>query len=167
MPTKHLSDAALIELFHEGVSDKDIAAEFGITVQAVSKRRLQLHLPRKSTAQKVAASLRVRWKLRNTQDADSHSRKYANMRLREWLRYRYGDKDLSEDQIRLAKGWVRERMEQQDVLCYNPDLEEPFYYRARRPEDGRLLIDWPADLPFPSTRFKQALQIPLEPPSQD
>jgi hypothetical protein len=158
-----LTDQLLVKHFHLGWSDKRIAGEYGITVQAVSKRRTKLNLIRKPVARQVSEGLASRWTVYTTMGSDSHHNAYSMKRLREWLRWRLGDDKLSQDQIRRAKTW-EERLRREDVvLGYDPDTPDGWFYRPRKPSDGRLVIDWPEDLPFPDERFRRALELPPGP----
>lgn len=161
-----LTDPLLVKLFHRGDSDKAIAAEFGISPQAVAKRRMKLNLVRKPVSRQVSEYLAHRWTIYTKQYEHSHHNAYSAKRLREWLRWRLGDDKLSKDQLHRAKVW-EERMRRENlVLCYNPETVEGWYYRDRRPEDGRLVIDWPKGLPFPDQKFKRALELPSRRPKE-
>lgn len=155
-----LTDEDLIEQYHAGLNDREIGDLFGVTRQAVQLRRKKLRLERNPVWRKVNELVKYRWDIYITPDKDSHNRQWPIMRLREWLRYRYGDGSLSPQQLHLSRSWVIERIERDEVLCYDMHKTQPWYYRPRRPEDGRLLIDWPADLPFPNRRARQALEVP-------
>ncbi|MFD5308301.1 hypothetical protein [Streptomyces ardesiacus] len=155
-----LTDAELISRFHAGEKDREIAEDYGITPQAVEKRRRKLGLKRNRVYDTVNEGLRTRWDIKSATNSGGHMRKYAIATLKEWMRLRMGDKELSAESIHRAKAWAKERSIKEDVLYYDPDAPEPWLYRDRRPEDGRLAIDWPADLKFPSTKFRQSLEIP-------
>lgn len=155
-----LTDPILVKLFHMGQTDKQIAETYGISVQAVSARRTRLGLVRKRFSRQVNEGLATRWTIHTTQGRGSHHNHHAIKCLRVWLRFRLGDQDLSEVQIQQAEGWVAELWQQNKVLCYDP--EQGWYYRPRKPRDGRLLVDWPKSIPFPDERFKRALELPSE-----
>ncbi|GAA0671451.1 hypothetical protein GCM10009535_58970 [Streptomyces thermocarboxydovorans] len=161
-----LTDAILIKLFHMGLSDKEMAEQYGISVQAVSKRRVLLGLRRKPVVREVNAYLAHRWKIKNTQGPNSHHKKHSAKALRVWLRRQLGDKTLKPDQLKMAEQWERGLRHRNVVLCYDPDTEAGWYYRPRTKEDGRLVIDWPQDLEFPDERFRKALELPDEPTNE-
>ena len=155
-----LTDAELVKLFHTGHSDVAIAKQFGITKQAVSKRRVKLGLIRKRVAKEVSEGLATRWEILTPAKGATHYKEHHARALRIWLRMQLGDQELSEGQQKLARDWVRELGARGEVLCYDPQLQNGWYYRTRTPEDERRVIDWPADLPYPSERFKRALDLP-------
>ena len=157
-----LTDDDLIEHFRAGLNDREIGDLFGVTRQAVQSRRKKLGLERNPVWRKVNELVKYRWEIYLTPDKDSHNRQWPIMRLREWLRYRYGDNSLSPQQLHLSRSWVIERIDRDEVLCYDKDGPQPWYYRPRRPEDGRLLIDWPTDLAFPTRRARLALEVPKD-----
>lgn len=158
-----LTDATLVKLFHLGYEDKQIAKQYGITVQAVSKRRVRLGLIRKPVSRQVNEALRERWKIFTTQDAESHHMRYSAKALKVWLRRQLGDDKLSPAQLRMADQWERRLRETNEVLCYDPDTPEGWYYRPRKKSDGRLVVDWPRSIPFPDEKFRRALELPPEP----
>ncbi|MEU0912148.1 hypothetical protein [Streptomyces althioticus] len=158
-----LTDALLIKYFHLGMSDQEIAEKHGITVQAVSKRRVPLGLFRKPVSRQVNDWLSERMEVKTSQWGPSHHKKYSSKRLREWLRLRLGDDLLKPDQISRARAWERRLRRENVVLGYDPETEDGWYYRPRQPSDGRLVLDWPEDLPFPDERFRRALELPPDP----
>lgn len=163
MPVNILpTDAVLVKLFHLGVPDKKIADDYGVTVQAVNKRMVKLGLHRKPVSRQVNEYLAHRWKVRTTTDRDSHHMRYSAKMLRVWLRRQLGDQTLSVNQLKKADEWERRLRRDGVVLCYDPDTVDGWYYRHRHKKDGRLVIDWPEDLPFPDERFRKALELPQE-----
>jgi hypothetical protein len=163
MPVSKLpSDYELLKMRHRGLNDEQIAAQFGATKQAVNKRLVK-HERVRPVSTRVNEFLRYRWEIFQTQGTDSHHNRYSAKRLKEWLRWRLGDQTLSEDQLRRARVW-EERLRREDiVLCYDRDQPEPWYYRAREKRDGRLVIDWPEELPFPDDKLRTALELPPAP----
>ena len=158
-----LTDATLIKLVHLGWTDKQIAEKYGITPQAVNKRLHRLGLKRRSTPlNQMHEILGYRWKIKTTPYRGTHHSRYSAKRLKLWLRCRLGDDSLSEHQIKEAKQWERRIRNNNEVLCYDPESEDGWYYRPRTEEDGRLVIDWPKDLPFPDDRSRKALELPDE-----
>ncbi|KQX43529.1 hypothetical protein ASD97_26000 [Streptomyces sp. Root63] len=155
-----LTDALLVKSFHRGLTDKAIAEEFGISVQAVSKRRMKLGLVRKPISRKVNEGLAARWSIWAPKEGTGHHNAYSAKALKVWLRMRLGDATLSAEQKNLALQWEGRLRDRETVLCYDPNRSEGWYYRPRTERDGRLVIDWPGDLPFPSEEFKRALELP-------
>jgi hypothetical protein len=162
-----LTDAILVKLFHLGKTDREIADQYGVTVQAVSKRRVKLDLIRKPVSRQVNEWLATRWQVFSPQEGTGHHNRYSAKALRVWLRRRLGDDTLSAKQIDMADRWERRLRREGTVLCYDPTTEEGWYYRFRTKADNRLVIDWPRDLPFPDERFRRALELPLEGAAND
>ncbi|MEU5166808.1 hypothetical protein [Streptomyces mutomycini] len=158
-----LTDPLLVKLFHTGSSDKEIAERYGISVQAVSKRRMKLGLIRKPVSRQVNEALAERWKIWSPKEGTGHHNAYSAKALKVWLRMRLGDDSLSEKQLDLAEQWERRLRERDEVLCYDPDAPEGWLYRPRKPRDGCRVIDWPSGLPYPSEEFKRALDLPPQP----
>lgn len=161
-----LTDAILVKAYHLGRSDKEIAKEYGITVQAVNKRLRKLGLARWTRpTHEVKEWLAYRWDVKASASGglESHHQRYSAKRLKVWLRRQLGDDTLSAQQLVQADQWERRIRARNEVLCYDPNRAEGWYYRPRRPSDGNLVIDWPRDLPFPDDRFKKALELPPEP----
>ncbi|MEU9258990.1 hypothetical protein AB0D68_10950 [Streptomyces sp. NPDC048212] len=158
-----LTDPLLVKLFHTGSTDKEIAEEYGISVQAVSKRRMKLGLIRKPVSRQVNDGLSWRWeRIWSPKEGTGHHNAYSAKALKVWLRMRLGDTSLSAKQQELARQWENKIRASNQVLCYDPDTPEGWFYRPRKPEDGRRVIDWPKHLPYPSEGFKKALDLPPE-----
>ncbi|BET51783.1 hypothetical protein RGQ21_67650 [Kitasatospora aureofaciens] len=166
MPDSGLTDATLVKLFHLGQTDNEIAGTYSITKQAVSKRRLKLGLERKPVSQRVNGYLAHRWAIWAPQEGTGHHNRHSAKALKIWLRLQLGDSTLSQKQIHLAEMWVRGLMERNEVLCYDPDTEDGWYYRSRTWRDRRLIIDWPEEIPFPDEDFEEALKLPSRPPGE-
>lgn len=154
-----LTDPILIKLFREGKGDEEIAQMYGITKQAVSNRRTRLGLRRDRIARQVSEYLACRWSIKTTMGPDSHHNQWPIMRLREWARVGLGDKSLSSKQYESAVKWMEQRRDRGEVLYYDPESVKGWFYRPRTEKDERLLVDWPEDLPFPSEKFRQALEF--------
>lgn len=162
MPKEYLSDQVLIQLAEQEWSDQRIADQYGVTRQAVQRRRVKLLGKKQTIAAQVNELLRVVWPAHNPTDERGHNRYYPIRMLRVWLRLQYGDK-VPKKEERDAKAWVAKMSMQDTVLRYDPSKEQVWYVRDRRPSDGRLLIDWPEGKPFPTRKFKKALEIPEGP----
>jgi len=158
-----LTDALLEKYFHLGWSNRRIAEEYGISVQAVSKRLTGMGLYRKPISRQVNEWLAIRWDIRAPKEGYGHHNSHAAQSLRYWLCMRLGDNDLSERQKRKAHKWVLGLQERNEVLCYDPDTPKGWYYRPRTAQDGQRVIDWPPGMPYPSEKFKRALDLPAQP----
>ncbi|MEU0952808.1 hypothetical protein ABZ353_10765 [Streptomyces niveus] len=155
-----LTDALLVKKFHLGQSDREIAEEFGITVQAVSARRMRLGLDRRPIVKRVNTNLAARWQIKATQGANSHHNSHPIKMLKIYLRDRLGDDDVHQVQRDEVALWIAGLQERDEVLCYDPESKSGWFYRPRTPQDGQRIIDWPADLPFEDQGFKRALDLP-------
>ncbi|MFE7752126.1 hypothetical protein [Streptomyces sp. NPDC057428] len=156
------SDAVLKKLYDLGVTDKELAEQYGVTVQAVNKRFHKLGLPRRPTiVRRVNEALGQRWDLNHSKGRHHHA-KYAGKALKAFLRRQLGDDELGPTERHRAQQWEARMQAGHEVLCYDPDTEDGWYYRARRPEDGRMVIDWPEDWPVqPDPEFREALELPV------
>jgi hypothetical protein len=162
MPTPKLPpDPVLLKLVRSGLSNSEIARLYGVTPQAVSKKVLALGIRRLPVSDEVNAGLRQRWgDIYSNPSSDSHHLTHPAKALKIWLRYRLGDSKLSQDQVSLAKAWIRGLSERDEVLCYDRDHPGGWYYRPRTPADNRLIVDWPESIPFPDERWRKALELP-------
>jgi len=160
-----LTDHLLVKHFHAGMTDQEIAKLYGISVQAVAKRRMKpnLRLVRNPISREVNEYLAYRWKIWAPKEGTGHHNSYSAKALKVWLRRRLGDQTLSVQQLDMADQWERRLRSSKEVLCYDPDRPEGWYYRPRVwRRDGMRVIDWPEDLPFPDERFREALELPKE-----
>lgn len=158
------ADDDLVDLYHQGLSDREIADMFGVTVQAVNKRWRKMGMSRLTPENhRVNDLIRFRWNVYYTKDSDSHHAPDASKALRVWLRRRLGDKELSQDQVAMAERWERGLRERSEVLCYVEGEGGGWYYRPRRPQDGQRVIDWPDSLNYPDRELVDLLDLPQEP----
>lgn len=157
------ADDELVGLYHAGLSDREIAEMYGVTVQGVNRRWRKMGMSRLSPENhRVNDLIRVRWTIRSSKDSDSHHAAHPSKALRAWLRWRLGDKTLSREQVQLGRAWADELRERGEVLCYNRDIEGGWYYRRRTPEDGQRVIDWPDSLNYPDKELVALLELPAE-----
>ncbi|MFE4692917.1 hypothetical protein ACFRH6_23055 [Streptomyces sp. NPDC056749] len=138
--------AELKKLFDQGWTDRQLAEAYGVTVQAVNKRRQRITGGVLPVAQRVNAGLALRWKIYTTRGNDSHHVQHASKSLRAFLRRQLGDAELSSQQLALAARFEHRLRSAQTVLCYGPD---GWAYRPRTTADGRRVIDWPDSVPYP------------------
>ncbi|WP_327294444.1 hypothetical protein [Streptomyces sp. NBC_01197] len=159
------TDSVMIKLFHLGVPYKKIARTYGVSHQAVSKRMVGLGLKRLPAAEEVSELLNYRWGgILTSQYGKSHHSHRAGKSLKLWLRAKLGDDGLSDLQRETAAQWENRIRRKGLVLCYDSTSSAGWSYRDRRPEDGRLVIDWPPELPFPDGASRSLLELP-DPPS--
>ncbi|MCX4554124.1 hypothetical protein [Streptomyces sp. NBC_01500] len=159
------TDSVMIRLFHLGEPYKEIARQYGVSPQAVSKRMLGLGLERLPAANQASELLNYRWgSILTSQYGKSHHSHRAGKSLKVWLRARLGDDGLSDLQRETAAQWESRIRKKDQVLCYDRASIAGWSYRDRTPEDGRLVIDWPKDLPFPDGASRSLLELPDPPP---
>lgn len=161
MPRILPPDSELILMFRAGYTDKEIARDYGVTVAAVNKHRMRLVGPVKPIVNQVNDSLSVRWKVITGEDSRDQGAGIIKS-LRVFLRRQIGDDSLNASHLAKAREFENRIRKNNVVVEYHPDNLVPWSYRPRRPEDGRLVVDWPHDLPFPSEEFRQALELPEE-----
>lgn len=165
MPRKLPPAETLKKFFQQGRTDKEIAEEYGVTQAAVNKHRLRLVGSVRPIARRVNEGLSVRWRV--VTGEDSRDQGAGQIRdLRAFLRRQLGDDTLSPEQLAKAREFERRIRKNNVVVEYHPEETSPWSYRPRRPKDGQLVVDWPADLPFPSEEFRSALTLPEIPAAE-
>jgi hypothetical protein len=164
MASKLPSDDVLMDYYHEGLTDREIATLHHCTVQAVNKRFHKMGVTRLSPENtRVNALIRHRWPgIYYSQESDSHHAADASKALRVWLRRRLGDKTLTKNQVGMADRWERGIRERNEVLCYGP---EGWSYRPRKKKDGQRVIDWPESMHYSDKALVELLDLPTEVPA--
>ncbi|MER6912250.1 hypothetical protein ABT354_11300 [Streptomyces sp. NPDC000594] len=155
------SDAELVKLFHLGADDKALAEEYGVTVQAVNKRFVNLGLRKKPAALRANELVRSIWDVKTSREGPSHHNAYTVKALKVYLRSRLGDTGLSQTQQREAEWLIGRLVRDNTVVTYDP--ENGWQYAPREPADGRMIVRWPAGKELPKEDLRQALTLP-EPP---
>ncbi|TKA11792.1 hypothetical protein [Actinacidiphila oryziradicis] len=152
----------LLRLYRSGRSDKEIAAEFGVTVQAVNWRLGQLGIQRHPHKQAATAIIEAVW------PADKYRRNlYTSLsrgqRLFTFLRRRLDDPMLGPRQFRMAFGFEREVRERGVVLHLEPGAAEPWIWLPRDSGDDQMVIRWPEGRVKPTGKLLEPLDLPPEP----
>ncbi|WP_340376589.1 hypothetical protein U5640_16725 [Streptomyces sp. SS7] len=162
--TKLPANPELLKLYRNGKSDKEIAAMFDVSFQAVNKRLKLMGIrraPFKSQAQEILEHV---W-------PNDETRRIDFMRLNRardlfyFLRSRLGDKTLSDAEAKGAERFEALIREGNVVLNLRPDVPgEPWVLEPRLESDGRMVIRWPEgrDL-LEDERHRAALELPAEP----
>ncbi|MFD7336654.1 hypothetical protein ACFV98_11705 [Streptomyces violascens] len=151
-----------MKLFHLGVSDADIAAQYDVTVQAVNKRYLNMNPPlrRKPVAVRVTEMVNSIWDVKvDRSGADTHHNKYAFKNLKVYMRMRLGD-TVSATQQASADRFIRRLVRDDTVVDYQRDTEEGWQFVPRLPIDDRRIIRWPADKALPAADLQRAMALP-------
>ncbi|MGI5531540.1 hypothetical protein ACQEVX_30430 [Streptomyces syringium] len=157
------TDAVLVSLFHLGVSDAEIAEQYGVKPQAVNKRFMRMDPPlrRKSIpavrAQELVTSL---WDVKVIRTGPgSHHNSYGVRYLKVWVRLQLGD-TTSPKQQKGAVAFIRRLIRDDVVLDYDRDSVEGWKFVPRMPSDGRWIIRWPAGKELPEADLQRALELP-------
>ncbi|MEW1672029.1 hypothetical protein AB0O47_02095 [Streptomyces noursei] len=160
--TKLPSDAVLVKMFHLGLSDDEIAAEYGVQRQAVNWRFMQMDPPlhRKPIAIRVTEMVNKIWDVKTDRSGvDTHHNKYAFKNLKVWLRLRLGD-SVSASQQASAERFIRRLIRDNTVVDYDRSSPDGWQLVPRVPADGRRIIRWPAGQPLPDTAMQRAMELP-------
>ncbi|MFF1450155.1 hypothetical protein ACFVYF_18750 [Streptomyces sp. NPDC058274] len=158
--TKLPENPELLKLYRNGMSDKEIAEQFGCTVQAVNLRFVAMGL--RQYRQKVTAILESAWPTSETRRGEFvRFNRYRDLTC--FLRWRLGDNELTANQIRGAKRFDRAIREGNCVLDFRPDSDEPWTFEPRHESDGRMVIRWPEGRPLPEGALRVALDLPRVP----
>ncbi|OKH95422.1 hypothetical protein [Streptomyces uncialis] len=144
------SNMELSRLHRQGVTDVQIAARYGVTRQAVNKRLKLLKLSSKPPLTAKANAL-VPWNVLAGQAGEpTHHTAYPLEGLKMLLRLRMGDDTLSQRQRADGERFERRlRKNPNLVLDYDRESVSGFFWRERTPEDGKLIVAWPAGVERP------------------
>jgi transcriptional regulator with XRE-family HTH domain len=134
----------------EGYTEAEIASNYGVTPQAVSKRFKKMGHPSRSSFRDV-----LPWQI-----TSKHHALYAAQRLKAHIKERRGE-ELSDTARKRLRDW-RERLRRDGVvLDYRQlDIGDPWQYVPRTEADNRLVIRWPADAEPPTEDQRKLLELP-------
>ncbi|MGW6488188.1 hypothetical protein [Streptomyces sp. NPDC055056] len=136
-------NSELLKLFASGLEDAEIAARYGVTRQAVSKRRRTLGLSSHRKASIEASELLKQvWDIQSMDGAGKHRGKHQYIYLRAIIRIRLGD-EVHPEEIQNAIGWARRLRSQDVVVTYAPNIG--FDYAPRKHSEA-YLIRWPSSV---------------------
>ncbi|MGW5773096.1 hypothetical protein ACWEVY_28585 [Streptomyces longwoodensis] len=158
--TKLPENPELLKLYRNGASDKEIAEQFGATVQAVNLRLAALGIRRAPFRTQAKEILEAAWPSAETRRTEFVHLNRARD-LYAFLRRQLGDSGLSATQLKAAERFERMIRENDSVLDLQPDNPEgPWVLVPRRPSDGRLVIRWPEGRQLPTGDQLKALSLP-------
>ncbi|MFI6682578.1 hypothetical protein [Streptomyces sp. NPDC050485] len=157
--TKLPSDAELAKMFHLGVSDALLAEQYGVTVQAVNKRFVNMGLRKKPTAVRVNELVKSIWDVKTSRSGPSHHNAYVLKNLKVYMRVQLGD-TVSQTQQREADWLIGRLLRDNTVIDYAPETEDGWLYVPREPSDGRRIIRWPAGKELPGGELQKAMEFP-------
>ncbi len=160
--TKLPSDSVLARLYHIGVKDDEIAAQYDVRKQAVSKRLVAMGLRRAPVAERVrdALALARQGKICSA-GVETHHSNYASKNLKVYLRLRLGDESVGETAAASAERMVRRLVREQLIIDYARD--EGWVLVPRRSSDDRWIVRWPEGAELPATDIRAALGLPSDP----
>ncbi|MER6380785.1 hypothetical protein ABT274_12485 [Streptomyces sp. NPDC001127] len=160
--TKLPSDAELAKMFHLGVSDAALAEQYGVTVQAVNKRFVNMGLRKKPIAVRVNELVKSIWDVKTSRSGPSHHNAYVLKNLKVYMRVQLGD-TVGTTQQREADWLIGRLSRDNTVIDYDPMTEDGWLYVPRESADGRLIIRWPAAKDLPQDEdLRRALELPRE-----
>jgi hypothetical protein len=160
-------DAELSKLLARGHSNRSIAREYGVTPQAVDLRLKRMGVYRMPGVKQANDLIRQAWTVNSARDENPHHGTYAAQCLRAYVRSRLGDETLTERARENVRRFQERLVRDGVVLDYDPLTVTGFSYVKRLPEDGRLVIRWPANRPRPSAEALEALSLPEAPEEGD
>ncbi|MGQ5602961.1 hypothetical protein [Streptomyces sp. EKS3.2] len=140
-PSKLPSDAELLKREAAGLSHAEIAAEFGVTRQAVTKR---FNLMEKYARQEYREVTNVLpWDLAQHSDKDGLKNSEAFTGLRAYVRQRMGGEVSPRSELALRTFW--NHLESGEVLTLDP-VQGARWVRRDPERDDDLVIRWPDDV---------------------
>ncbi|MFF4952860.1 hypothetical protein [Streptomyces chattanoogensis] len=157
------TDAVLVKLFHLGMSDAEIAAQYGASPQAVNKRYMNMDPPlrRQPIAARVTELLTSIWDIKvDRTGVSTHHNKYAVKNLKVYMRMQLGDDTVGETSAASAERMIRRLIRENVVIDYDRSSEEGWQFVPREPSDGRRVIRWPADKELPGADLQKAMELP-------
>lgn len=151
-----------MQLYRGGMTDKEIAALFDVTPQAVNKRFKLIGVRRAPYKVIVTEILESIWPADDyNRPAFSHLSRAKSLYV--YLRKRLGDDSLSPRQVKEAILFERGIRERNVVLHLDPLWDQPWQYVAREECDGLLVVRWPPDSERLTGPYLEALCLPDEP----
>ncbi|MFI1796368.1 hypothetical protein ACH427_03260 [Streptomyces sp. NPDC020379] len=160
--TKLPPDAVLRKLMQLGATDDELARSYGVTPQAVWKRRSGLGMLKKPIATRVHAALKEAWDVKSTSvpGRQSHHNKRPLQALKYYMRQRLGDETLSPTQLKQIGQFLENVSSGRFVIEYRRDTEAGFFYVPREARDEDLLVRWPEGVPLPGADIVEAMRLP-------
>nr|WTB30305.1 hypothetical protein OG781_13150 [Streptomyces sp. NBC_00830] len=163
--TKLPDNETLLRFYREGLSDKEIATAYDVTVSAVNLRFTKLGIERKPWSNTATAIMEAAWP--SAEFRRSRFTNYNRARdLYSFMRWQLGDPTLSERQLHNAKLFAKYVRDHDVVLTLDLDLEQqsPWVWVPREGQDGRLVLRWPEGREMPRGPHMAALTLPGDAP---
>ncbi|MCC3775182.1 hypothetical protein [Streptomyces sp. UNOB3_S3] len=158
------SDAVLAKLYHLGLSDAEIAQQYGARPGSVNSRLVLLNLRRRPVHARVNALLATIWDVKVDRDGgETHHNAYPIRYLKVYLRLRLGDETISATERMKAGRLIRRLVRENKVIHYNTEKEGGWEYVPRLPSDGRRVLRWPENQALPDqVDLQRAMELPEE-----
>lgn len=161
--TKLPENPELLKLYRNGFSNKEIAEQFDVTVQAVDWRLSNLGIKRAPFRNSAKEILEAAWPSAETRRTEFIHLNRARD-LYAFLRRQLGDTGLTKTQLGSAARFERMVRDGDAVLDLQPDSPEgPWVLVPRLPSDERMVLRWPEGRPVPNGKLREALDLPDEP----
>ncbi|MEU8948768.1 hypothetical protein [Streptomyces sp. NPDC048489] len=158
--TKLPENSVILDLYKAGLSDAEIGDMYGATSAAVNYRLNLLGIERKPQSNLATAILEAAWPSAETVRTKFTNRTKAR-RLFAFMRWRLGDETLTAQQLDAAQRFMAYIVQYEVVLDLDGTQEgNPWVWLPRLPEDGRLVIRWPADREMPKGPHLEAISLP-------
>lgn len=152
-------DDVLRKFYRDGLSDKQIAQAYGVTVQAVNLRFANMGIQRKPEMNTATAILNAAYPSSEVKRSNYTQLNRAR-ELFAFMRWRLGDKTLTDRQLRMAKGFAAYSEEHDVVLSLDIEKKSPWVWLPREATDGRLVLRWPDGREMPKAPHLKAITLP-------
>lgn len=157
--TKLPDNDKLMRYYREGISDKQIAETYDVTVQAVNNRYKKMGIEKKPWSNTATAIVDAAWPA-----AELGRSRFTHLnRARElysFIRWRLGDDTLTERQLSRVRHFAQYSQENEVVLTLDPESETPWIWVPRTADDGRLVMRWPEGRELPVGPHLEAISLP-------
>ncbi|MFB9346148.1 hypothetical protein ACFFUA_01510 [Streptomyces heliomycini] len=151
----------LRKFYRDGISNKEIAAAFDVTIQAVNWRLSKMGLQRKPETFTATAILEAAYPTSKDFKRSEFTQLQRARELFCFIRWRLGDKTLSDRQLHMAERFCDYSRARDVVLALDPAQEKsPWVWLPREPADGQLVLRWPADREKPKGAHLEAISLP-------
>ncbi|MER6382080.1 hypothetical protein ACWDBD_38955 [Streptomyces sp. NPDC001118] len=152
----------------DGLSDKEIAAIYDCSVQAVNQRFGKMNPPiqRKPWMNTATAILDAAFPTTEHFKRSEYTHMHRARSLFAFMRWRLGDPTLTARQIGDAQRFARYARDNGVILDFDPGRQEnPWEWLPREDADGNLLLRWPAGLEMPKGPHLKAITLPEAEPA--
>ncbi|MDI1454397.1 hypothetical protein NHG22_11335 [Streptomyces sp. ATE26] len=151
-------------LYVDGLTDRQIAAAYGVSIQAVNKRYVKMGIQRKPWMNTATAILDAAWPSTKDFKRSEYTGRWRARELFAFLRWRLGDPTLSAYQLQTAENFSNYARSNDVVLDFDPDRETPWMWQPRTLADENLILRWPKGRELPTGEHLKALTLPdIEP----